>query len=1664
MAPHSLLKLPLKTFQAIRRELAFRMQRKGSLFSASRTIRKSGLFDTQWYLANNPDVASENIDPIHHYLIHGAYEGRSPHPLFDSAYYLNVNTDVAALRINPLLHFLRSRPGTWRSPHPLFDIGYYVGQLSTKERQALVNPLHHFLSTRAESSFDPHPLFSVTFYKENYPEIDFTSISPLVHFLTTGAKEGRNPHAIFDDHFYRLQAGDEIGDDSISLLHFISEGARKGFSPHAWFDVLYYTKRYRDIQESGVNPLWHYQIFGASELRDPCASFDAKYYYKHNSDAALAKTNPLLHFLTVGITQGRRPSANDAVGVPVVEAGWRKFIPLDKQTALSTSLFSSREPVSIVIPVYRGAEATKRCIKSVLSSSNKTPFKVILINDCSPESAITEFLSSLNDSRAIVYTNEENLGFVATVNKGMTIHPLSDIVLLNSDAEVTHGWLDKLISHAYCQQDVGTVTPFSNNATICSFPSLDGFRAYRGWETLEMIDTACENANRGRSVAIPTAVGFCMFIRRDCLNATGLFDAATFGKGYGEENDFCVRASAKGWKHLLACDTFVFHEGECSFQESSVPAKKVALDILRARHPHYDALITQHQTDNPAMPFRVAALSVLDAMNPLPTVLFISHSLGGGTEKHREELTDSLKGKIRAITLRPEIHDDKVGGFLLHLFDGDRGPNLLVPDLIGEEFLAHFLAKSGIQRIHIHHTIGSAYHLRRLVDRLAVPYDITIHDYFTVCPQVNMITPQANYCGEPTPDACTDCILQRPSWGSNDIHWWRLENKALIERAERVICPSEDVLRRMSRYIPLANYTVVSHEMLEATPKEVTYPPLAKGEPMRVAILGAVSLAKGSRTLIQLIKRVEERKLPIRFHVIGYIGRDGVDCIESEVLTYTGTYADDTLLAAIKDYDPHLILFPARWPETYSYTLSAALVHSTPIVAPRGGAFIERLEGRPLSSLYDMTASADDLLRVLIEMQDLLCDATAKSPTTTRIIGGRSPHPTPMLGKQSSFYATDYLEPLKHTSQPRTVDYRAFAKGNLSVLILPELNERGPTACSYIRLVLPLLAAHERGELSVHTVTVDSLLRSQADVLILNRVSIESPETVSKVLAYCRSNHIKVIYDIDDDLLQIEEHGESIRYTDRLPSVLRVLIGADQVWASTPTLASRLEGLTRECVVVPNGLDDQLWLSKIASPSKGSNKVIRLVYMGTRTHDSDFEMILPALELLHSRYGGAISLDIIGVVSRDDLIPSWANRIPISFKTSESYPRFVRWVRSQGRYDIGLAPLVQTHFNAAKSEIKLFDYAGLGACTVTSPHGGYATIGIDGINCLFAENTPEAWYEKLDALISDIAMRTRLQAGAQSLLSSAGLNSCHLATRLRTLKGVVTRVDASVVPQPIHLNNPAVDGNENSPIVLRLGKNRFRRILSHSFITGEGIEIGALQNPLPISETAKVRYVDRLSREDLYLHYPELRQYDLVDPDILDNGEDLSTLPEGSQDFVIANHFLEHCENTLRALRNFARVLRPGGRVFLALPDKRFTFDKNRKVTPLSHVLHDYAHGAEISRRSHFKEWASLVEPFFNRHYQPGEETEARTEQLMKEDYSIHFHCWTPREVHELLEHMVTTLRFPFEVEYFLSTEEEMIMILRRTNAPFSETVAPEALLSLRNESKTPHGSVAVGL
>jgi predicted SAM-dependent methyltransferase len=211
-------------------------------------------------------------------------------------------------------------------------------------------------------------------------------------------------------------------------------------------------------------------------------------------------------------------------------------------------------------------------------------------------------------------------------------------------------------------------------------------------------------------------------------------------------------------------------------------------------------------------------------------------------------------------------------------------------------------------------------------------------------------------------------------------------------------------------------------------------------------------------------------------------------------------------------------------------------------------------------------------------------------------------------------------------------------------------------------------------------------------------------------------------------------------------------------------------------------------------------------------------------------------------------------------------------------------------------------------------------------------------------------------------------------------------------------------------------------------LRGSGLEIGALQDPMPMPKGVKVRYVDIAPTEVLRRMYPRKARRHLVPVDVVDDGEKLTTIADGSQDFVAANHFFEHCEDPVGTLRNLLRVVRPGGVVYLSVPDMRHTFDRERTPTSVEHVLRDHEQGPAVSRHEHY------VEVVRDAMKVAGEAAIATAvADLETTDFRIHFHCWSQTGFLQLLTTLQTRSGYPrFELAEFVANEREMVVVLRR--------------------------------
>jgi glycosyltransferase involved in cell wall biosynthesis len=324
-------------------------------------------------------------------------------------------------------------------------------------------------------------------------------------------------------------------------------------------------------------------------------------------------------------------------------------------------------------------------------------------------------------------------------------------------------------------------------------------------------------------------------------------------------------------------------------------------------------------------------------------VLAITHRWGGGVERHVGDLAQLLAEDCEMLVLRPEI------GAVVSLKWMREGEELEAWFDTATEWDAcvAMLRALGVARVHLHHIHGLDRQVLALPAALGVPYDVTVHDHYPVCPQYHLADESGRYCGEPAAAGCNACIAKRPGQWPLDIGAWRQLFHGVLKNAQRVIVPSRDLGARLARYFPDVATVEWPHPELRK-PARATF---------KVALLGGVSAIKGMLALEACAQDAALRGLPLHFHVIGHIDRP-VKVWPEAPLTVSGSYPDERLNELVGIERPDAFLFLSQVPETYSYTLSVAMQTGLPIVATRLGALPERLRAYRQHALVEPDAPA----------------------------------------------------------------------------------------------------------------------------------------------------------------------------------------------------------------------------------------------------------------------------------------------------------------------------------------------------------------------------------------------------------------------------------------------------------------------------------------------------------------------------------------------------------------------------------------------------------------------------------------------------------------------------------------------------------------------------------
>jgi GT2 family glycosyltransferase/glycosyltransferase involved in cell wall biosynthesis len=609
--------------------------------------------------------------------------------------------------------------------------------------------------------------------------------------------------------------------------------------------------------------------------------------------------------------------------------------------------------IDVVVPVYNAPDDVRTCIGSVLAHL-RPDVRVVLIDDASPDPAIAplfEELASRAHPQLVLLRNDTNLGFTGTANRGMQLSR-ADVILLNSDTIVSAGWLDAIMHCSATDPRIGTITPFSNNAEICSFPR---FCENNPWPRGAHPDPT--NASIAAAAVpvypdLPTGVGFCLYLRRALLDEIGYFDAEAFGAGYGEENDLCLRAAKAGWRNVLADNAFVVHTGERSFAGRKAEVAQRNMAALLERHPYYMDMVREFIAADPLRAIRELALMRIDIDAALSRgVLHIVHHHGGGTESHVRALVEGskLSGWRHYIAIAVEDRWQ----IEAHGNDGTLREFELVRDESESwaSFVGGVAASLGITLIHLHNISGCRNGILEALPQLPIPVGYTIHDLNCACPTITMLHEGSIFCGGVTDAAtCARCLERQAEFEHIDIVQWRERHRPLVTGAAFRIAPSKWAATMTERYFPGAPVDVVAHGVIEEdsgrSPGARPVLLLPADDVPTVAVLGAIGPDKGARRLERLVELARQRKARVRFVLIGYLDfQHGPWQSDDALFSIHGHYATRDLADLLDHYRVALVLYPSAGPETFSFTLTEAWKEGRPALVPPIGALAERVEG-----------------------------------------------------------------------------------------------------------------------------------------------------------------------------------------------------------------------------------------------------------------------------------------------------------------------------------------------------------------------------------------------------------------------------------------------------------------------------------------------------------------------------------------------------------------------------------------------------------------------------------------------------------------------------------------------------------------------------------------------
>lgn len=621
------------------------------------------------------------------------------------------------------------------------------------------------------------------------------------------------------------------------------------------------------------------------------------------------------------------------------------------------------DAVNVVMPVHNAFDLTRRALDR-LERHTDLNWRLVLIEDASTEPGLRDWLRDWAEApgraaRVRLLCQDRNRGFVASVNRGFAalrdwaegppgFPEAAPVVLLNTDAMLPAGWARRLLA-PLADPGVASVTPLSNDAEIFTVPVLCARQVLAPGQADALDVAAARLAPGSEPVSAPTGVGFCMALSPHYLAQVPAFDMA-FGRGYGEEADWCQKARRCGGRHVCATDLFVEHLGGASFGSAAKQQllARSSAELAR-RYPRYDDEVQRFVRDDPLSTARLAlGLSWAATGTQEAVPVYLAHGLGGGAE---HDLAARIAGDIArtgaALVVRVGLR--RRWRLELHCAAG-----VTAGDTEDETLLRQLVARLPRRRIIYSCGVGDRdpVALPGLLLALAgqgpaalpggaQPLEFLLHDFFPISPSYTLLGADGVYRGLPRPgtpagaDPAHGCRRSDGTWV--ELAQWQTAWGVALRAAARIVVfsrSSRDLLREA--YPDSGPVKVIPHPLRNEVPRIA---PAAKSGLPVIGVLGNIGPHKGG-AVVQSLSRDLARSGAARLVVIGQIAPEFSVAPPSRV---HGSYRIEDLPGLVARYGIAGWLIPSIWPETFSFTTHEALATGMPVFCFDLGAQAEAL-------------------------------------------------------------------------------------------------------------------------------------------------------------------------------------------------------------------------------------------------------------------------------------------------------------------------------------------------------------------------------------------------------------------------------------------------------------------------------------------------------------------------------------------------------------------------------------------------------------------------------------------------------------------------------------------------------------------------------------------------